>query len=242
MDLRRLTGLRKVRQDGSGLRIGALTTHHDLETPQGPAAHPDWAVLAQTARLVGHLPIRTRGTVGGSLAHGDPVAEWCLLAVLLDAEITATGPDGSRTITADRFFTGATNGPRTALRWDEIITEVLFPAPAPTSALVEFSPQDKELPLVAAAAEVRLAADGTVAAVRLALAGAADRPVRARAAERALVGRPADTALPEAAASLVVRSLTPPDDARASSGYRRELATVLTTRALRASLRKADPR
>lgn len=166
VDLGRLPGLDHVRRDGDALRIGALVTHHAVETA---ALGPDFAVLSRAMRWIGHLPIRTRGTIGGSLAHGDPTAEWCLLAVLLQAVIVVHGPEGVREIPAEEFFLGVFE---TALAPDELIVEVLFPRPAPRAALTEFAERRGDFALVAAAVDLdvdRIVLGG-VAAVPLALA------------------------------------------------------------------------
>ncbi|GAA5165725.1 xanthine dehydrogenase family protein subunit M [Pseudonocardia eucalypti] len=165
VDIRRLPGLDHIQRDGDALRIGALVTHHAVETA---ALGPDFAVLSRAMRWVGHLPIRTRGTIGGSLAHGDPTAEWCLLATLLGAVIVAHGPDGVREIPAEEFFLGVFS---TALEPDELIVEVVFPRPAPRAALTEFAERRGDFALVAAAVDLdtdRIVLGG-VAAVPLAL-------------------------------------------------------------------------
>ena len=232
VDLTRLRHLRYLRHESGRLRIGALTTHRDIETTGDRGVNGDFPVLPEAARLIGHLPIRTRGTFGGSLAQADPCSEWCLLAVLLDAEILVRGPDGPRTIPVDEFFTA----PGTALRPHEILVEARFDRPAPTAALVEFSVQEGNLPLVAAAAAVELAPDGSVGSARIALAGVANRPVRFRRVEEALLHSAPDRRLPDHAARLLADQLHPAGDDRADADYRRQLATTLVARALRESL------
>jgi carbon-monoxide dehydrogenase medium subunit len=242
VDVSRLDELRYLRLDGPALRIGALATHRAVETVRDPAVLAGFGVLPEAARLVGHLPVRTRGTFGGSLAHADPAAEWCLVAVLLDAELEVAGPGGTRQVAAADFFTGGRRGTgehRTALRWDEVLVEVRLPQPAPTAALVEFAAQDGQLPLVAAAAAVELDRSGAVAAARLALGGVADRPLRLPWVERAVLGCLADEDLLDRAGRLAAGRLDPPGDVRADGWYRRELAAVLTGRALRASIARA---
>ncbi|GDY51160.1 hypothetical protein SVIO_017830 [Streptomyces violaceusniger] len=128
-----IAGLREldhlgVESDG-GLRIGALTTHHTVETAPADRLGAGFAVIRDAMRWIGHLPIRTRGTVGGSIAHADSTAEWCLLAVLLDAEFVAQSPRGRRRLPAGEFFFGYYT---TALEPDEILLEIVFPAPRRT--------------------------------------------------------------------------------------------------------------
>ncbi|WP_028933946.1 FAD binding domain-containing protein [Pseudonocardia spinosispora] len=148
IDIRKVPGLDQIVRDGDRLRIGALVTHHAVETAD---LGPDFAVLSRTMRWVGHLPIRTRGTVGGSIAHADATAEWCLLAVLLEALIVVEGPAGRREIPAEEFFVGVFT---TALEPDELIVEVIFPRPAPRAALTEFAERQGDFAIVAAAVDL----------------------------------------------------------------------------------------
>src|SRR5215831_8897833 len=96
VDVTRIPGLCYLRADGAGLRIGALTTHRAIETSTDPAVLRNFGVLPRAARWIGHYPIRARGTFGGSIAHADPASEWCLLAVLLGAQVVLHGPGGQR--------------------------------------------------------------------------------------------------------------------------------------------------
>jgi CO/xanthine dehydrogenase FAD-binding subunit len=133
VDIGRLREHAGIRFDGSGLRIGALTTHHEVELARLPEG---FDMLNRAMRWIGHLPIRTRGTVGGSLVHGDATAEWCLLALILDARIVAVSPTGRREILAEDMFHGFYE---TEAAPEEIVTEIILPAPAPHAALTEFA-------------------------------------------------------------------------------------------------------
>src|SRR5919201_6209694 len=124
VDLPRWAGRRSITRRGDALSIGALTRHVDVERARDARTGDGFAVLARTAPLVGHYPIRTRGTFGGSIAHADPSAEWCMLAVLLDATIVVAGPDGEREIPAADFFLGFFTA---ALAPAELLVEVRFP-------------------------------------------------------------------------------------------------------------------
>lgn len=148
IDLTHVPGLAGIHRTGGALRIGALTTHRAVERAD---LGPDFAVLSAAMRWVGHLPIRTRGTVGGSIAHGDATAEWCLLAVLLDAVVVAEGPGGRREIRAREFFLGPFT---TALAPDEVIVEVVFPRPAPRAALTEYADRRGDFAVVAAGVDL----------------------------------------------------------------------------------------
>ncbi|MGA9162277.1 MAG: FAD binding domain-containing protein, partial [Actinomycetota bacterium] len=184
IDIARIPDLRYVRRDGDVLRIGALATHRDVETNAEPGVLDGYAVLPRAARFIGHYPIRTRGTFGGSIAHADPTSEWCMLALLLDAQVVVTGAQGSRIVAASDFFLGVFT---TALGADELVTEIRFTAPAPRSAIREFARRQGDFAIVAASASVELD-DGVVRSARIALAGVGDAPVRAAEAEALLAG------------------------------------------------------
>ncbi|WTW93951.1 FAD binding domain-containing protein [Streptomycetaceae bacterium NBC_01309] len=228
VDIGGLRELDYLRLDSDGiLRVGALTTHHTVEKAPDDVLGPGFRVLREAMGWVGHLPIRTRGTVGGSIAHGDTTAEWCLLAVLLDAEITALGPHGPRVIPAAEFFHGFYT---TALEPDEILVEIAFPVPAPHAALTEFAERRGDFAIVSAAVSLDLGPAGEVRGGRVALGGVAPAPVRAPEAEAVLaagaaVGTEADlfTACAHAAAA----AADPPDDANGSAAYRRTLIRTL---------------
>ncbi|MDJ0382889.1 FAD binding domain-containing protein [Streptomyces sp. G-G2] len=229
VDLGRVPSLNGIQSGPCGIRIGALTPHASVERSTDPVLHGRLPVLPEAAALIGQLPVRVRGTVGGSLAHADPGAEWCLLAVLLGAELTLLGPDGTRVVGADAFLRGRH---RTALRPGEILVELRFPAAEPAAALVEYASSPGRTPEVAAAAALVLDADGRVAAARLALAGPLERPVRIPAAEALLIGtRPGPEAFAVAAAKAV--RIT------GAAGDLGTLAAVLVRRALAESAARA---
>ncbi|MGA2828016.1 MAG: FAD binding domain-containing protein [Streptosporangiaceae bacterium] len=233
VDLNRVRNLRYLAYDNGVLRIGALTRHADIEAADDPAIRSGFGVLPESARLIGHLPVRTRGTFGGSIAHADPGSEWCLLAVLLDAEVVVAGVAGTRVIAAANFFTGAH---RTALNWDELVVEVRFPRPAPTAALAEFAVQHGHFPLAAAAAAVEVDRHGVIVAARIALSGVADRATRAPSAEAALLGGVLDASLLDHVRRVLAEELRPSGDLAADAEYRMDVAAALTGRALRASV------
>ncbi|WP_432251489.1 FAD binding domain-containing protein [Streptomyces sp. HNM1019] len=211
-----------VGADG-GLRIGALTTHHTVETAPADRLGAGFGVIRDAMRWIGHLPIRTRGTVGGSLAHADATAEWCLLALLLDAELVAHGPRGRRHIPAGEFFFGYYT---TALDPDEILVEIVFPRPAPHAALTEFAERRGDFAIVSAA--VDLAVDGgDIHGGRVALGGVDAMPVRVPAAEAVLADGGSFRDCAEVAASAV----DPPSDGGGSADYRKHLIRNLIERA-----------
>jgi carbon-monoxide dehydrogenase medium subunit len=187
-------------------------------------------VLKAAAPLVGHFPIRARGTFGGSVAHGDPASEWCMLTVLLDGEIVARGPGGERTIPASEFFLGFFT---TALEPDEIVTEIRFGRPPGRAALEEFARRHGDFAIVAAAAAVDRDGDGACARARVVIGGVDEVPLRVEAAEDVLVGSDLGSEAIEEAAQAAAREVEPSSDIHGSAEYRTRLTAVLLRRALR---------
>ncbi len=226
VDIGRIAELGAIRrdgpEDGGALRIGALVTHHAVETAD---LGPGFRVLSDAMRWVGHLPIRTRGTVGGSLAHADATAEWCLLAVLLDAQVVVEGPGGRRGIPAGDVFQGVFT---TALEPDELIVEVVFPRPAPRAALTEFAERRGDFAIVAAAVDLD--------AARIVLGGVAPVPLRVPAAEAVLAevvsgSECSSTRIHSRAAAAAADAIDPRDEPGISAHYRRALTRTLVARA-----------
>ena len=227
VDIDRVPGLAHVLADGEALRVGALARHRQLETY--PADLGGYELLRRTARFIGHYPIRVRGTVGGSIAHADPAAEWVLLAALLDAEVELASVRGRRTVGAAELFHGSF---LTSIEPDELLTETRFPRGYRYGAIREYARRHGDFAIVAAAVAYDLDDDGATVDPRIALAGVDVVPVRAHDAERALAGqRPDDAAIAEVV-ELAVAALDPPSDAHGDATYRRHLARTLTTRAL----------
>jgi CO/xanthine dehydrogenase FAD-binding subunit len=236
VDLRRIAELDGIRLDGDSLVIGAMTRQSAVEdSPEVALAAP---LLAEAVRFVAHRPLRNSGTIGGSVAHADPVAELPAVALALDAELVAVGPDGTRRIPAAEFFRGPFT---TALAPEEILTEVRLPRRGGGHAFVEFARTHGSFAIVAVAALVELA-DGHVARAAIALAGVGSTPVRAVAAERALTGAAPDAAALAAAADAAVADLDPIGDVHASAVTRVDLARVHVRRALDLALARARDR
>jgi carbon-monoxide dehydrogenase medium subunit len=214
--------------DGRGLKIGALTPHRWVEEMEDPELLEGFSVLKRAARWVGHYPIRTLGTFGGSIAHGDPSAEWCLLAALLNAEVVAVGPGGERVIPASDFFHGFF---MTALEPDEMIVEVRFPQPAPNAALQEFARRAGDYAIVAAAVALDMD-DGKCRSARVVLGGVADVPLRVPEAEQVLEGTEVGREAFEEAGREAAKVVDPPSDVQGTAEYRRDLSAVMVRRAL----------
>jgi aerobic carbon-monoxide dehydrogenase medium subunit len=227
VDLNRIDGLRRVYTNDGEVVIESLVRHLDLAAPIVDDATTN--LIAAMSHLVGHLPIRVRGTFAGSLAHADPAAEWCMLAVALDATIVAQSPRGVRPIPAAEFFEGLFT---TALADDEVIVEVRLPMLGRTgTGFHEKSQTAGDFATIATVATVQLEG-GTIAAARLGIAGAEGTPVRAGRAEQLLSGaQPAPDAVASAARA-AAEDLDPISDPQCSGDYRRHLAEVLTRRAL----------
>jgi aerobic carbon-monoxide dehydrogenase medium subunit len=233
VDIGRIPGLSFIRLEGDGLRIGALTPHRMIETTSDPGILAGYSVLKRAARWIGHPPIRTRGTFGGSLAHADPAAEWCILALLLDAEVVVAGPSGTRTIAASDLFLGFLT---TALAPNEMILEARFPNRGPNASFHEFARRQGDFAVVAAAVWLDLD-DGACRSARVVLGGVASTPVRAPEAEAILTGAPLDPARMREAAGAAAAAFAPISDVHGSSAYRRQLANVLVRRALEDAVR-----
>jgi aerobic carbon-monoxide dehydrogenase medium subunit len=226
IDVTKIAGLSYLRADATGLRIGALTTHRTVETSRDPVVRNDYGVLPRSARWIGHYPIRSRGTFGGSIAHADPASEWCLLAVLLDARVVLTGPAGIRDVPAAEFFQGYYT---TAAGPDEMVTELWFPHPERRAVLTEFAPRQGDFAVVAAAVSVKIG-DGVCRSGRVVLGGVGALPVQVEAG--LLAGQPAVPETWLAMGEYAASRVDPPDDTHGSSEYRRRLTATLVSRAL----------
>ena len=227
VDVSRIEGLSYLRPGTEdGLRIGALTTHRAVETTRDPGVLKNFGVLPRSARWIGHYPIRSRGTFGGSIAHADPTSEWCLLAVLLDARVVLTGPEGTRIVPAAGFFQGYYS---TAAAPDEMITELWFPAPAPNAVLTEFAQRQGDFAVVAAAVSADIGG-GVCQQGRVVLGGVGPLPVEVDAGP--LGGQPATEQTWRAMGEHAAGQIDPPDDTHGDAGFRRRLTATLVARAL----------
>lgn len=231
IDIGRLPGLDVITASVEGASIGALVRHAAAEQSADIAEHAP--LIHDAMPLVGHRAIRTRGTVVGSIVHADPAAEMPAVALATDATVVAASVAGERTIGAADFFEGYLT---TALRSDELVTEVRFPAWGATTAgaVVEVSRRHGDYAMVGLACRIRVTSS-TIDDAALAFFGVESTPVRVPAAEAALVGHPPGDDVFAAAAAEVARELSPAADVHASSNYRRHLAGVLTRRGLAAA-------
>jgi len=218
--------------------IGAMTREYVAEE-SGTVAE-SLPLLAAALPLIGHEAIRSRGTIGGSLAHADPAAELPAVARALDAEFVVRSQSGERVIPAADWFEGYLT---TSRRPDELLVEVRFPAAGRGTGISfqEVARRHGDFAVAGLAASLTLS-DGAISDARLAFAGISDVPVRATDAEELLVGERPSPELFDEAARLATRDIDPPADLHGSSDYRRKVAAALVRRGLRAAADNADER
>jgi carbon-monoxide dehydrogenase medium subunit len=225
VDLRRVPGLRGIQRENGSLRIGALTRHADLQV------RDDLGIWAKAAVQIADQQVRNRGTIGGSLVHGDSASDLPTVLLAAEGSVTVRGPgDATREIPAGELFQDYLT---TTVRSDEVLTEVRVPRlEGWGSAYEKFTRRAEDWAMVGVCALVQRADDGTCADVRIGLTNMGSTPLRARAAEDALRGRPLNAESVAAAAEQAAEGTRPPGDLNASPDYKRHLARVLTRRAL----------
>jgi carbon-monoxide dehydrogenase medium subunit len=233
IDINDVQGIDFIRRDTNQLHIGTLTRHHTVEQMEGD--DPLARLLRMAASKIGHLPIRTRGTFGGSLAHCDAASEWCLIASLLDAEVTAESSQGTRVVPAADFFHSIFT---TDLRADELLLSVALPVLSAEHQVgfAEFARRAGDFAIVAATTDIRVEG-GSITAARVCVGGVAETPFRCSEAEATLVGQPFDSPdsrklTIEAAAATSRAEVSPPDDMHGDANYRRDLVAAMVRRSL----------
>jgi carbon-monoxide dehydrogenase medium subunit len=231
IDINGLSEMSGVSVSGGQVSIGAMTREYVAEESETVAGAVP--LLAAALPLIGHEAIRSRGTIGGSLAHADPAAELPAVALALDAEFVVRSRSGDRVVPAAQWFAGYL---ATSRRPDEILVEVRFPAAGPGTgaAFQEVARRHGDFAIVGLAASLTLA-DGAISDARLAFAGLADVPVRAADAEDLLVGQEPSAELFEEAARRATDGIDPPSDLNGSPEYRKKVAATLVRRGLRAA-------
>jgi len=237
VDINGLPGLAYVREDGGALRIGGLTREADLE--ESDVVQRRYPLLADTCRAIADPLVRNMATIGGNLAHGDPANDHPATMLALGAEVVAVGSGGERKIPIGSFFTGPFS---TALKPDEIVVEVRVPAPKPGSggAYVKMERKVGDFATAAVAVQITLGAGGVCEQAGIGLTNVGSVPIKATKAEAALVGkRPDDTAIKQAA-QLAAEAAQPQEDLRGSVEYKKDLVRVLTGRALRKAIERAQ--
>jgi carbon-monoxide dehydrogenase medium subunit len=236
VDINRIPGLAYVRETDGVLAIGALARESDLEASD--AVRTRYPILADTCRVVADPLVRNLATICGNLAHGDPANDHPATMLVLGAELVAVGPRGERRLPVASFFTGLF---ATALRPDEILTEIRIPAPPPRSggAYLKLERKVGDFATAAVAAQVTLAADGTCSRAAIGLTNVGPTAILARRAAAHLQGKRPDDASVREAGRLAAEEADPSEDLRGPVAYKRDLVRVLTARALRRAAERA---
>jgi len=236
VDLNRIPGLGSIAERDGALVIGALVRESELEASD--VVRRRFPILADACRVIADPLVRNLATVGGNLAHGDPANDHPAVMLALEAEVVAVGPQGSRRLPVAGFFTGPLS---TALRPDEILTEIRVPLPPPRSGGAYLKMERKVGDFATAAVGVQLTLDagGTCAHAGIGLTNVGPTPIKARRAEALLQGRRPDDAVIREAARVAADESDPSEDLRGSVAYKRDLVRVLTARAIRRALERA---
>ena len=240
VDLSGVAALRAVRSaNGDGLRLGAAVTARAVELDANIRA--SYTALAESGALVGSVQVRNLATVGGNLCNAAPSADMAPPLLALDAEAVVVGPKGERRVPLASFFLGVR---KTVLAADELLLELVVPAPGPSSGghYLRHTPRrELDIAVVGVASQLTLSGD-VCRKARIALASVAPTPVRATAAEAVLVGQAVTPQVIERAADLAVEAARPISDQRGSADFRRHLVRVLTRRTLTTALERARDR
>jgi aerobic carbon-monoxide dehydrogenase medium subunit len=224
VDLRRVPGLHGVQKENAQVRIGSMTRHADLQSDSS------LGVVARAASLIADQQVRNRGTIGGSLVHGDPAADLPAVTLALEATLTVQGSGGQRTIAAADMFQDYLT---TAVEPAEILTEIRLPDMDGWSfGYQKFARRSEDWAMVGVCALVKKAGDGSCEDVRIGLTHMGSTPLRASAAEEALRGSGLDAQAIASAAEQAAEGTDPPGDLNATPDYKRHLARVLTRRAV----------
>jgi carbon-monoxide dehydrogenase medium subunit len=226
VDVGRIDGLRYIRDAGSSIAIGALTRHHDVAT--SPLLQEHNPLVSYAAGLIGDPQVRHRGTIGGSLAHGDPASDLPAVLLALDGEVDVVGREGTRTIPAAEFFLGVF---QTAAGPEEMITEVRVPKLSGDHgwSYLKFRRRAQDWATVGVAV-VAKRRNGSTESAAISLVNMGPTPLRARAAEEAVVAG-------DDPGAVAASGSDPPDDTNGSAEYRRYLAGVLVRRAVEEAMR-----
>ena len=223
VDLRRVEELRGVSRENGVLKFGAMVRHHDVATG-------GFGLPSAAAATIADQQVRNMGTIGGTLAHGDPASDLPAILLAHEGSVILRGPNGEREVGAADFFEDFLT---TSVAEDEILTEVRLPALEGYGYGYEkFNRRQEDWAMVAVSSLVKTASDGTCEDVRIGLTHMGSVPLRATAAEKALRGQPLDAEHLKAAADLAAEGTEPPGDLNATSEYKQHLARVMCRRAL----------
>jgi carbon-monoxide dehydrogenase medium subunit len=233
IDIGRVKDLAYIREEGGQIRVGALTTHYQLESSE--RLREICPLLPECAASIGDVQVRNKGTIGGSLAHADPAADWPAAAIALRAELVAASSRGERVIAADDFFVDMLT---TALRPDEVLRETRINAPAAHTgqAYAKVHHPASGFAVVGVAVSLTTGGDGKCSAAGVGLTGIAAKAYRAAQVEGALVGSTLDEQTTASASAHAAGGVDANGDLYASADYRRHLASVYTRRAIAAAV------
>jgi len=233
----KIQGLSYIREEAGKISIGCMTTHAMIESSD--LLRKKNLLLSETASKIGDLQVRNMGTIGGSLAHADPAADYPAAITALEGEIVARSVKGERVIKAQEFFKGPFS---TALRSDELLVEVRVPSMEGYfgAAYEKLVFRATDYAIVGVAAVLELDRGGAIQRARVALTGVGSTPVRAKSVEEELIGKQASKDLIVKVSTRASEGLNPPSDIRASSEYRKAMAAVMTKRALLRALERAQ--
>lgn len=235
IDLARIPGLSAISQQNGQIVIGALATHTQIESSE--LLKKRCPLLPETAREIGDVQVRNRGTIGGSLAHADPSADWPAAILALGGELRLRGPRGARRVAADGFFVGPLT---TAIAPDEILTEIRVPAFARRcgSAYQKMAQQASGFAIVGVAVSLKVDAKGFCEEIAIGVTGLSDKPFRARAVEARLRGNKLTPKLIADSAAQVAEGIDPLEDLHAAAPFRAHLARVYAARAIQAAAKR----
>jgi carbon-monoxide dehydrogenase medium subunit len=236
IDISRIKDLSYIREDGTTISIGAMTTHYEIESSD--LLKRICPLLPECAATIGDVQVRSKGTIGGSIAHADPAGDFPAAILALDAEMIAVNTNGERTIKAEDFFVDMLT---TSLESDEILREIRFAKPQGKfgqSYMKVYQPASG-FAIVGVAVNLTRNADGTCASAKIGITGVASKAYRASGVENALVGQQLDEQTVASAASHATDGIDANSDLFASDDYRRHLAEVYTRRAATAAAERA---
>lgn len=237
IDLATVPGLRGARIDGDALSIGALTVHADVAASELVQKHLPG--LADAASVIGDMQVRNRGTIGGSVAHADPGADFPVILTALNASFVLQSLSGSRSVAADDFFIDFYT---TAMKTDEVLIEIRVPLPKAGNgtAYVKLPHPASGYVVVSAGVLVDRHASGSCSLARVVLGGLGGGPMRATITEADLQGKPLTPEVIAAAAAKAAENTDPVDDTYASAEYKRHVATVYARRAIEVAVGRAS--
>jgi aerobic carbon-monoxide dehydrogenase medium subunit len=239
IDIHRLADLNYIREDGSTLRIGAMTRHIQIE--ESALTRGKYPMLATAASEIGDRQVRNRGTIGGGLVEADPSGDYGPVVLALNAQLKCVSPRGERLIPASEFFTFAYT---TALAADEILTEVVFPLPEGSSAgvYVKLERVAGDFAIASAAVQLSLDKNGACSAIGIGVTGGDAVPTKGVSVEELLRGKKITAALIDEAGGLIQDGAEPIEDMRGSASYKKKALSVMLRRGLRAALQLAEAR